>query len=61
MVKTKRRKLLAAVVAVSLMTTNPVISERAFPACLPEDPMLSIENQVGKDRGKRKNKKGYFI
>ncbi|MDD2519273.1 MAG: hypothetical protein PHG18_05245 [Bacilli bacterium] len=59
--KTQRRKLLAAVVAVSLMASNPVIGERAFPACLPEDPMLSIEDQADKDKGKRKNKKGYFV
>jgi hypothetical protein len=54
--KSKNRKLLAAVVAVSLIASSPVIG----PACMPEDPMISMENQVKNDKGKSKNKKGYF-
>ena len=60
MVKTQRRKLLAVVVALSIMTSQVAVAEGYTLACIPEDPMTRLENQVKGDKGKVKNKKGSF-
>lgn len=58
--KSKNKKLLAVAVAASLIVASSSASENKAPACLPEDPLLALESEQQKSKGKRKNRKGYF-
>lgn len=58
--KSKRRKLLAIAVAISIISSSTAINNLT-PACMPEDPLASLEKQADKDHSKRKNKKGYLV
>lgn len=58
--QTSRRKLLALTVALSIVTSNPVVNTYVHPACMPENLTMEDTNDSNKENVKTKNKKRCF-